>query len=88
MSFSVKSWLKGPKHEIFEKGVFTQIRPVWVGDLGTRPKNYKNLWLGFYIKIFMMKANTQKNFNDVRKAVSGCFDIHFIHCLRLVFVMF
>jgi hypothetical protein len=28
--------LKGPKLEIFGSGVFTQIRPVWVGDLGTR----------------------------------------------------
>ncbi len=32
------SELKGPKHEIFGSGVFTQIRSVWVGDLGTRQK--------------------------------------------------
>jgi hypothetical protein len=31
--------LKGPKLEIFGSGVFAQIRPIWVGDLGTRPKN-------------------------------------------------
>jgi hypothetical protein len=37
--------LKGPKLEIFGTGVFTQIRPVWVGDLGTRPKNPKLGWL-------------------------------------------
>jgi hypothetical protein len=30
--------LKGPKIEIIGSGVFTQIRPVWVGDLGSRPK--------------------------------------------------
>ncbi len=30
--------LKGPKHEIFVVGIFTQIRPEWVGDLGTIPK--------------------------------------------------
>ncbi len=30
--------LKGPKHEIFRSGDFTQIRLAWVGDLGTRPK--------------------------------------------------
>jgi hypothetical protein len=30
--------LKGLKLEIFGSGVLTQIRPVWVGDLGTRPK--------------------------------------------------
>ncbi len=36
------SWLtlKGPKREIFDSGVFAQIRPIWIGDLGTRPKNY------------------------------------------------
>jgi hypothetical protein len=27
--------------EIFGSGVFTQIRPVWVGDLETGPKNPK-----------------------------------------------
>jgi hypothetical protein len=34
--------LKGPKLAIFGFRVFfTQIRPVWVGDLGARPKNFK-----------------------------------------------
>jgi hypothetical protein len=36
--------LKGPKREIFDFGVFAQIRPIWIGDLGTRPKNFKFLW--------------------------------------------
>jgi hypothetical protein len=31
--------LKGPKHEIFESGFFTQIRRLWLGDLGTSEKN-------------------------------------------------
>ncbi len=30
--------LKGPKHEIFESGFFTQIRPVRLDDLGTGEK--------------------------------------------------
>jgi hypothetical protein len=30
--------LKGPKREIFVAGIFAQIRPIWIGDLGTRPK--------------------------------------------------
>ncbi len=30
--------LKGPKHEIFESGFFTQIRGLWLGDLGTGKK--------------------------------------------------
>jgi hypothetical protein len=34
-------YLKGPKLEIFGFRVFSLIRPVWVGDLGTRPKNSK-----------------------------------------------
>jgi hypothetical protein len=33
--------LKGPKLEIFGSRVFPQIRPVCVGDLGTRRKNSK-----------------------------------------------
>jgi hypothetical protein len=33
-----------PKLEIFGSEVLTQIRPVWVGDLGTRPKNPKLGW--------------------------------------------
>ncbi len=36
--------LKGPKREIFGSGVFTQIRPEWVGYLGTRPKIPKFWW--------------------------------------------
>jgi hypothetical protein len=60
-------FLKGPKLEIFGSGVFTQIRPVWVGDLGTRPKNPKLGWfrpenrqfvlfsaVGYYAKDFLM----------------------------------
>jgi hypothetical protein len=33
--------LKGPKREIFDSGFFALIRPIWIGDLGTKPKNYK-----------------------------------------------
>jgi hypothetical protein len=33
--------LKGPKLEIFCSRVFTQIRSVWVGDLGTVNINIK-----------------------------------------------
>jgi hypothetical protein len=41
--------LKGPKSEIF-----TGIRPVWVGDLETRPENLKCLCLGPYITLYFM----------------------------------
>jgi hypothetical protein len=40
--------MKGPKLEIFGSGVFAPIKPVWVGDLGTRPKNAQLGW--FYLK--------------------------------------
>jgi hypothetical protein len=33
---------------MFVAGIFTEIRPVWVGDLETRPKNLKSLCLGPY----------------------------------------
>jgi hypothetical protein len=35
-------FLKGPKLEIFGSGVFALNRPVWIGDLGTRPKISKS----------------------------------------------
>jgi hypothetical protein len=38
--------LKGPKREIFVAGIFVQIRPILIGNLGTRPKNPKKLCLG------------------------------------------
>jgi hypothetical protein len=41
--------LNGPKHEIFEHGVLTQIRPVRVGDLEARAKKSKKLWFGPYL---------------------------------------
>ncbi len=31
--------LKGPKHEIFASGFFTQIGGLWLGELGTGEKN-------------------------------------------------
>jgi hypothetical protein len=43
--------LKGPKREMFVAGIFTEIRPVWVGDLETMPKNLKSLCLGPYITL-------------------------------------
>ncbi len=38
-TYSADFDLKGPKHEIFESGFFTQIRGLWLGDLGTGEKN-------------------------------------------------
>jgi hypothetical protein len=46
--------LKGPKREMFVAGIFTEIRPVWVGDLESRPKNLKNLCLGPYISLYFL----------------------------------
>jgi hypothetical protein len=38
---------------MFVAGIFTEIRPVWVGDLEIRPKNLKSLCLGPYITLFI-----------------------------------
>ncbi len=40
-SFDFWPMLKGPKHEIFEVGFFTQIRPVRLDDLGTAEKIWR-----------------------------------------------
>ncbi len=50
-NYGVDLPLKGPKREIFVAGIFAQIRPVWIGDLGTRPKNKKKyVWgLKFHV---------------------------------------
>jgi hypothetical protein len=46
--------LKGPKHEIFVAGIFAQIRPIWIGDLGTRPKNpTKNTFGALDLPLFL-----------------------------------
>ena len=43
----ISKTLKGPKREIFVAGIFAQIRPIWIGDLGTMAKNpKKKLCLG------------------------------------------
>ncbi len=47
--------LKRPKREMFVAGTFTEIRPVWVGDLETRPKNLKNLCLGPYLTLYFLR---------------------------------
>jgi hypothetical protein len=50
----VGDYLKGPKHEIFEQGLFTQIRLVRVSDLGTKPENSKKVWLGAFYFNFLL----------------------------------
>jgi len=56
--------LKGPKREIFDFGVFAQIRPIWIGDLGSRPKNLNFDGLGLKIAnwyLLALSPSTQKN---------------------------
>jgi hypothetical protein len=88
--------MKGPKHEIFEHGVFTQIRSVWIGDLGSRPKNVKSIsyvWgliLPFISRdfCFSVVGASPKNFFELRrKTVNDCFYIH-LNGLRRFFVKF
>ncbi len=59
--------LKGPKHKKFVTGIFTQIRPVWISELETRPKTSKYEWLGPSIFAFigefcLAMSATEKNF--------------------------
>ncbi len=44
--------LKGPKHEIFESGFFTQIRPVRLDDLGTGEKIWHFASWSLCLKVF------------------------------------
>ncbi len=55
-AYHVVYQLKGPKHEIFVAGICTQIRPVWVDDLGTRgQKNQKVYGLGLIFSFLSAK---------------------------------
>ncbi len=49
---SAHATLKGPKHEIFESVFFTQIRRLWLGDLGTGEKNLNFDSCSHYFKVF------------------------------------
>ncbi len=42
-------------------GIFTQIRSVWIGYLGSRPKNRKTLCLGSYITLCFLGFPTLLN---------------------------
>jgi hypothetical protein len=56
--------LKGPKLEIFGSRVLTHIRPVWVGDLGTRQKiiqNFDGLGLKIAVLYFLVLSPTSLN---------------------------
>jgi hypothetical protein len=53
--------LNGPMDENFVAGMFTQIRPVRIGELETRPKASKHYWLGG--KFYFLSAKFY--FNDV-----------------------
>jgi hypothetical protein len=62
--------LKGPNLEIFGYRVFTQIRPAWVGDQGTRPKipNFDGLGLKIAVSYFLaMSPTSQKNVKRCRR---------------------
>ena len=58
--------LKGPKLETFVSLVFTKIKPVWVGDLGTRSKNSNFYGSGLRIAnlcFFALSPTSQKKFS-------------------------
>jgi hypothetical protein len=88
----IKKVLKGPKHEIFIAGIFTEIRPVWVGDLETRPKNLKSLCLGLilpYISWDFCFSTVGHNAKKIKKWELGekkvdldCFYVHLFSLKR------
>jgi hypothetical protein len=47
-------------------GIFTQIRPVWLDELESRPKN---LWLGPYIFIFIAQFFLTMSATALKKVV-------------------
>jgi hypothetical protein len=56
-----------PKLEIFGSVFFTQIieiRPVWVGDLGTRPKNPTMGWFMPENRQFVLLSDVGYNAKD------------------------
>ncbi len=54
VAVSIVIQLKEPKREMFVAGIFPEIRPVWVGDLETMPKNLKSLCLRPYITLYFL----------------------------------
>jgi hypothetical protein len=69
--------LKGPKLEIFGSGVFTQIRPVWVGALRTRPKNVKKIWFWLenrHFVLFSTVGDSAYNFKGCRTTTPKKFE--------------
>ncbi len=52
--------LKGPKHDQVECRFFTQIRPVWLGDLGT---GLISLMIGAKIRHIVILANAEHTLN-------------------------
>jgi hypothetical protein len=80
--------LKGPKREMFVAGIFTEIRPVWVGDLEIRQKKKKVYVWGlirvlpfiswdFFISAVGYSAKKIKSWELGKKKVDlDCFFVH------------
>jgi hypothetical protein len=59
--------LKGPKLEIFGSRVFSQIRPIWVGDLGKKMQNFDDLGLKIAVLYFFSAvADIAKNISPIK----------------------
>jgi hypothetical protein len=56
--------IKGPKLEKFVAGLFTQSRLVWIGELETRPKNFKKT-NGWGLKFLIFIGEIFFLYNDV-----------------------
>ncbi len=96
--------LKGPKHEKFVARIFTKIRPVWIGELETKPKTSKKFGSALYsAKLFLaLSVTALKNcfcLAAKKKLVSDCFctsidlgifflNFEFLICFKKVFNRF
>jgi hypothetical protein len=67
MMFYSIQLLKRPKLEIVGSGVFALVRPVWIGDLETRPKISKSCWVRLdnrHFVLFIAVADIAKKTGD------------------------
>jgi hypothetical protein len=66
---------QGPKQKIFVAGIVTQIRPVWIGDVGNRPKNQNYSSIIATASLHEKRSNRLKITKKCSKVVffvSGC----------------
>ncbi len=70
-------------------GFYTQIRPVWVGDLGTRPKNAQFWWFrleNFHFVLFKAVPTSLKKFKSFLNSKTNLFKQSKIYKFKKIFL--